>query len=176
MKWFLRILLGTGFAVALIVWAIRPGSENSLHWIPVEKREPIDLSGSFKTLNGQTVSLNDYRDKVLFLNVWATWCAPCRAEMPDMANLHQELSGEGLSIVAVTDEDPETVNRFLAENSYPFTVLLDPENILSERFSIEGIPTTFVVDSEGRLALQQTGGFSWGSTSSIRSFRQLLGK
>lgn len=143
-------------------------------WIPAERRPPADLSGDFRTLDGQSVSLDQYRNGILFLNVWATWCGPCRAEMPDMATLYERLSGEGLSMVAVTDEDPQTVSQFLKGSPYPFTVLLDPSGTLTKRFDIDGIPTTFVIDREGRLALRKVGSYDWGSADSVRLFRQLL--
>lgn len=143
-------------------------------WVPAEQRQPVDLSGDFHTLDGQIVSLEQYQSRILFLNVWATWCGPCRAEMPDMATLYEELSDEGLSMVAVTDEDPQTVSQFLKDNPYPFTVLLDPSGTLTQRFDIDGIPTTIVIDGEGRLALRKTGSYRWGTADSVRLFRQLL--
>lgn len=139
-----------------------------------EERAPIDLSGTFRTLDGKEVSLENFRHKVLFLNVWATWCGPCRAEMPDMADLYRKLSPQGLSMVAVTDEDAQTVRSFLEKKPYPFTVLVDPENILSRRFGIGAIPTTFVIDSQGRLALRKTGSYPWASAEAMESFRELL--
>lgn len=143
-------------------------------WTAAEERQPIDLSGTFQTIDGKEVALSDMNGRVLFLNVWATWCGPCRVEMPDMAELYRQLAPQGLSMVAVTNEDPETVQSFLERNPYPFTILLDPQEILGRRFNISGIPTTFVIDAQGRLALRKTGSYSWASAGSVGRFRELL--
>ncbi|MDA2935095.1 TlpA family protein disulfide reductase [Acidobacteria bacterium AH-259-D05] len=148
----------------------------TIQWLPEEDRQAMDLSGTFKTLEGEDVPLldSDGESTVLFLNIWATWCAPCLEEMPSMASLHEELSEQGLSMIAVSDEDPETVRQFLEEHPYPFTILLDPENILGQRFEVMAIPSTFIVDRQGRLALRHTGAYFWNSAGVMEQFRPLL--
>ncbi|MDA2937561.1 TlpA family protein disulfide reductase [Acidobacteria bacterium AH-259-A15] len=144
-------------------------------WLAVHERQQIDLSGTFKTVDGKQVSLADLQqDKVLFLNVWATWCGPCRVEMPSMASLYEELYDEGLTMVAVSEEDTQTVRQYLQEQPYPFTILLDTENILSQRFEIYALPTTFIVDNQGRLALRHAGAYEWDSPVMIEQFRRLV--
>lgn len=151
------------------------GFPGDVAWLDEGEREPVDLSGSFMTLDGKEVRLNDLRHgKPLFLNVWATWCAPCRAEMPWMAALYEELSSEGLTMVAVSDEPADVVQEYLKENPYPFTVLLDSENLLPMRFEIQGIPTTLVIDREGRLVMRHTGAYQWDAPESVAKFRQLV--
>jgi len=150
--------------LAALFWSRSPsGRMPEGAWLEAGKREAIDLSGSFETLDGKAVSPEELKGKPLFLNVWATWCGPCRLEMPSMAELYREMSPRGLQMIAVTDEDAETVRAFLAKNRYPFTVLLDPENTLSGRFDISAIPTTFIVDDEGRLAYRHVGFNQWNS-------------
>lgn len=144
-------------------------------WLTEEQRQPVDLSGSLQTLDGQEIRLGDIRQgKPLFLNVWATWCAPCRAEMPWMATLYEALSEDGLTMVAVSDEPAEVVREFIKEHPYPFTILLDPENVLPRRFEIQGIPTTMVIDREGRLVMRHTGAYQWDAPESVARFRQLI--
>jgi len=145
-------------------------------WLAVEEREPIDLSGTFKTLDGEDVPLidSDLESEVLFLNLWATWCLPCLEEMPAMASLYQEYSDQGLAMVAVSNEDPEVVRGFLEEHPYPFKILLDPEDTLSPQLNIKALPTTFIVDRQGRIALQQLGSYAWDSPAMIEQFRTLL--
>ncbi len=143
-------------------------------WLKAEERPAIDLSGSFETLDGKPVSLEELQGKALFVNVWATWCGPCRLEMPSMAELYKELGPRGLQMVAVTDEDAETVRAFLARNRYPFTVLRDPQNTLSDRFKINAIPTTFIVDDEGRLAYRHVGFNQWNSPQVRQEIAKLL--
>ncbi|MEE8350014.1 MAG: TlpA disulfide reductase family protein [Acidobacteriota bacterium] len=147
-----------------------------LGWLAEEERQPMDLSGTFKTLDGEDVSLldPDTEGNVVFLNLWATWCGPCLAEMPAMASLYQELSENGFSMVAVSDEDPEEVRDFLKDSPYPFTILLDPENLLGQRFEVMAIPSTFIIDRQGRLALRQTGAYHWDASNVIEQFDPLL--
>ena len=147
-----------------------------IEWLTEEERPPLDLSGTFLNLEGEEVSLldPDAEGNVVFLNLWATWCGPCLAEMPAMASLYQQLSGNGFSMVAVSDEDPETVREFLADSPYPFKILMDPENVLGNRFAVILIPSTFIIDREGRLALRQTGAYHWDAAKVIEQFEPLL--
>lgn len=152
------------------------GAPPSASFIPEEERNPLDLSGTLRTLDGQRVTLEQYRDKLLFLNLWATWCGPCRAEMPSMASLHERLASKGLSIVAVTDESPEAVKQYLERNPYPFTVLIDEDGILMRRFGIQVLPTTLIVDRKGQLAYRHQGAYAWDSPLMTENFRRLLGE
>lgn len=147
-----------------------------IEWLTEEERPPLDLSGTFLNLEGEEVSLldPDAEGNVVFLNLWATWCGPCLAEMPAMASLYQQLSGNGFSMVAVSDEDPETVREFLADSPYPFKILMDPENVLGNRFAVIAIPSTFIIDREGRLALRQTGAYHWDAAEVVEQFEPLL--
>ena len=145
-----------------------------VEWAEPEDRQPVDLSGTLKTLAQQDVSLTDLQGKILFLNFWATWCAPCRAEMPSMASLYDQLSPDGLTMVALSDEDSQTIQGFLERGPYPFNVWLDPDGVLIQRFQVYQIPTTLVVDSQGRLIARQLGARQWDSPEMIDRFRQLL--
>ena len=147
-----------------------------LKWLAEEERPPLDLSGTFLNLEGEEVSLldPDAEGNVVFLNLWATWCGPCLAEMPAMASLYQQLSGSGFSMVAVSEEDPENVREFLADSPYPFKILMDPENVLGNRFAVRSIPSTFIIDREGRLALRQTGAYHWDAAEVVEQFEPLL--
>ena len=154
-----------------------PETEETL-WVPVSERSSVDLSGFLTTLEGEKVALEDLRNKALLLNVWATWCGPCRIEMPFLAELHENLSDEGLTIVAVSIEDAMAVQTYLEETDvdHPFPLLLDSDSILADRFGVHGLPTTIVIDPEGRLALRHVGIYSWNSPNVVNGFRQLMGE
>jgi peroxiredoxin len=104
--------------------------------------------------NGKTWTLKGQRGKVVLVNFWATWCPPCRKEMPDLDALYRKFKGQGLVILAISDEDGAKVTAFLKEKGYSYPVLLDPGRKVNEQFRIEGIPKSFVYDREGRLAAQ----------------------
>ena len=142
--------------------------------VSAQSSEAVDLSGEFLTVEGRHVSLDDYQGKLLFLNFWATWCGPCRQEMPSMAELYRELGDSGLSMVALTDEDPEIVQAYLENRPYPFPVLLDPEGTLFRRLKVRGLPTTLVLDEENRILLEHVGGYQWNTPDLMEKFRELL--
>ena len=122
----------------------------------LELRERIQQENGFTltSIDGKTYTLAGLKGRVVLLNFWATWCPPCRKEMPDMEKLYRELESKGLTVLAVSDEDRETVTKFLEKNPYTFPVLLDAGRKVNTAFMVEGIPKTFIFDREGRLAVQ----------------------
>jgi peroxiredoxin len=122
----------------------------------LELRERIQQANGFTLtgMDGKTYSLAGLKGRVVLLNFWATWCPPCRKEMPDMEKLYRAYEKKGLTVIAVSDEDRATVEQFLAKNPYSFTVALDPGRKVNAAFSVEGIPKSFIFDREGRLAAQ----------------------
>jgi len=115
----------------------------------------VQASGfTLTALDGKTYSLDSLRGKVVLLNFWATWCPPCRREMPDMEKLYQRFSSKGLVVLAVSDEKRETVDEFLAKQHYTFPVVLDPGRTVNTAFGIEGIPNSFLFDRDGKLVAQ----------------------
>ena len=110
--------------------------------------EVVQASGfTLTALDGKTYTLDGLRGKVVLLNFWATWCPPCRKEMPD-------LDSKGLVVLAVSDEKRETVEEFLAKQNYTFPVLLDAGRTVNTAFGIEGIPNSFLFDRNGKLVAQ----------------------
>jgi cytochrome c biogenesis protein CcmG, thiol:disulfide interchange protein DsbE len=106
------------------------------------------------TLDGEAVSLAELRGEVVLLNVWATWCFPCRREMPSFEALHRELGGEGLRVVAVSIDQPgaaSEIRAFLEEYDITFTVLYDSEQRITRAFNTLGVPETFLIDRNGVL-------------------------
>jgi cytochrome c biogenesis protein CcmG, thiol:disulfide interchange protein DsbE len=106
------------------------------------------------TLAGETVALRDLRGEVVLLNVWATWCYPCRREMPSFEALQRELGAEGLRVVAVSIDragDQDEIRDFLAELGITFTVLHDPEQTVTRTFRTRGVPETFLIGRDGVL-------------------------
>jgi peroxiredoxin len=105
-------------------------------------------------LDGHPWTLKDLRGKVVVVNFWATWCPPCRKEMPDLQALYNEFKGQGLVILALSDEDAAKVKPFIAERKISYPVLLDPDRKVHKEFQIEGIPKSFVYDRDGKLVSQ----------------------
>jgi peroxiredoxin len=117
-----------------------------------QRRQQADFTLS--DLQGKTWTLKDLRGKVVLVNFWATWCPPCRKEMPDLETLYHRFKDSGLVILAISDEDAAKVKPFVAERRVSYPILLDPGRKVNELFQIDGIPKTFVYDRDGKLAAQ----------------------
>ena len=131
---------------------------------PADQQEPAktnlikDYDFELEDLDGNKVSLSDFKGKKVFLNFWATWCPPCKAEMPDIEKLYQETRDTGLVILAVNvGENKETVKDFITNNKYSFPVLLDVKGEISQLYQVTGIPTSYFIDTEGYLDDGATG-------------------
>jgi thiol-disulfide isomerase/thioredoxin len=113
-----------------------------------------------KTLDGGEVALSDYRGRPMLINFWASWCEPCRAEMPAIIAAYHAHRGSGLEVLAI-DNTPldviDDVRSFVAEFQLPFPVLLDEENEAVEAFSIVGLPTSVFIDGDGLIRATNIG-------------------
>jgi peroxiredoxin len=116
------------------------------------KRQQLDFT--LTDLQGKTWTLKDLRGKVVLLNFWATWCPPCRKEMPDLEALYQRFESQGFVVLAISDEDAAKVTPFLAERNITYPVLLDPGGKVLAQLEIEGIPKSLVYDRSGKLVAQ----------------------
>lgn len=114
-----------------------------------ETRQQADFT--LTDLSGKSWALKDLKGKVVLLNFWATWCPPCRKEMPDLEALYQRFAPQGLVILGIDDEDAPTVQPFIAQHGITYPVLLDPGRKVNTLFQIDGIPKTFVYDRDGKL-------------------------
>ncbi|AMQ20871.1 TlpA disulfide reductase family protein [Geobacillus sp. JS12] len=119
---------------------------------------------ALRTLNGEEVRLSDFRGKKVIVNIWATWCPPCRAEMPDMQAFYEEYKNQGVEIVAVnltkSEKNSEQVTRFIETYGITFTVVLDEKGEVSQRYQAQAIPTSYVIDSEGIIRNKMIGPMS----------------
>jgi thiol-disulfide isomerase/thioredoxin len=102
-------------------------------------------------LNGKPVTLTALRGKVVLVNFWATWCTPCRREMPDLDKLSARFGPQGLVVLSISDEEQVKVAPFIASSGYRPAVLLDPGDTVHKEFHIEGIPKTYLFDRSGKL-------------------------
>ena len=117
---------------------------------------PGELAGSapaftLTDLNGKSVSLSDFRGKIIVLDFWATWCPPCRREIPDFIDLQREYGSRGVQIVGIALDEPEKVQAFARQNGMNYPVLLGSDEISMKYGGIEGIPTTFIIDRDGKI-------------------------
>jgi cytochrome c biogenesis protein CcmG/thiol:disulfide interchange protein DsbE len=112
------------------------------------------------SVDGKSYSLENLRGKVILLNFWATWCVPCRLEMPLFEELHRAGVDKGLVVLGINSEGPQIALRFLEEQGYTFPTLADAGDVVARAFGVELIPTTVGIDKTGRVAFQHAGGQS----------------
>lgn len=105
-------------------------------------------------LQGKQWHLRDLRGKVVLVNFWATWCPPCRKEMPDLQSLYQKYKDQGFVVLSISDEEAAKVQPFIAERKITYPILLDPGRKVNDTFMVEGIPKSFVYNREGKLVAQ----------------------
>ena len=114
--------------------------------------EKVDFT--LKDLHGKPWALSALRGKVVLVNFWATWCPPCRKEMPDLDAIYTHFQPQGLVVLSISDEDSFKVNSFLSGNGYHPPVLIDPGDKVAKQFHVVGIPKTFIFDRDGKLVAQ----------------------
>ena len=136
----------------------------------VTKRNPLSAmrgkqvpSFALPDLNGKIVTMDQHRGKIVFINIWATWCAPCREEMPSMEALYNKLKGDKFEMLAISiDEDGiKSVGPFVEEFGLTFPVLLDPAGKMSKKFKTTGVPETFIVNKDGIIIYHSLGPEQW---------------
>jgi thiol-disulfide isomerase/thioredoxin len=131
----------------------------------------------FSSLAGKKVTLADYEGKYVFLNFWATWCPPCREEMPSIQRMNDALAGPDFGVLAVSvGEDRDTVSSFLKKTPFTFPIALDPHGKNSMMFVGRGIPTTYILDRQGRAIAGTVGGRAWDTPESLEAFKSLIAK
>jgi peroxiredoxin len=125
----------------------------------------------------KTKSITDYRGQVVLLNLWATWCVPCKQEMPGIQALHEQLGPQGLRVVAVSVDDPQfddAIRAFVAEHKLTFEILHEGSGTIEKDYQTSGIPETFVIGKDGVIRKRVIGAAAWNSEGNISLVRGLL--
>ncbi len=182
-RWRRHLTVDNAFFVAMVlvlafVLARRQGF--FLASPSVEMRAPAERGSvapdfALPGLNGAPIRLSDQQGKVILLNIWATWCPPCRAEMPSMEKLYQAYRDRGLVILAVSEDrtGPETVASFVRELALTFPILLDPAGELVGQYGVRGLPTSYLLDRRGRVVSAEVGARDW-SGKAVRQVVETL--
>jgi peroxiredoxin len=161
-----------------------------LGWSKRREFMPMDVGSpapefAARDLQGRPVSLSQLKGQVVLLNVWATWCEPCRQEMPSMQRLHQKMAAEGLKIVAVsidaapgsTDDTARPggdVGAFVRQYGITFTVWLDPAGGVQQTYRTTGVPESFVISRDGTIMKKVIGATEWDTPDKVDLIRRLL--
>lgn len=136
---------------------------------PAEAR---DVSAT--SLDGRTVRLSDLRGKIVLLNFWATWCPPCREEMPALEALWKGEKGKDFTIMGISGGEPmSVVKRFVEIGGYTYPIYADPSSDAASAYGIRFIPTTYVIDKAGAVIAMKSGGAAYGGPDSLALFSAL---
>lgn len=135
------------------------------------------LGGSHASTEPVAKGIDDYKGEVVLLNVWATWCAPCRIEMPSMQRLQEQLGPKGLRIVAVSIDDPgmqSRVTEFAKELGLSFEILHDAPGRIRQQYQTTGVPETFIIGRDGRIRRWMIGAEDWSKPDVVAYLERLL--
>ena len=161
--------------VALLLLACTPDDAAETSVVDLGRPVPAYQAVS---LTGDSVSLADPRGKVVLLNVWETWCHPCRDEIPELRAIHSRYAGRGLELIGVSvdaDGNEAGIREFMREFEMTYPVWHDPAERISTQFLIVGVPATFLIDREGVLRWRKTGPIHPGDTALANAIERALG-
>ncbi len=163
MRFARRIGLLFGLLVAVPAWA---------QTLDLGRQAP---GVSLNDVAGRTHHLSEYQGGAVLLNFWATWCVPCRTEMPSMERAYRRLKEKGLVVLAVSmDVGRGPVEVVVKEKGLTIPVLLDPQGECSRAYRVLGLPTSYLIDREGRLVAREIGPRDWGAGEGLRKLEALL--
>lgn len=132
---------------------------------------------TLRDIGGGTVSLASYRGSWVLLNFWATWCGPCRDEMPSMENLSRNFGGQGFTLLAINQkESAAQVTSFMRTHGLNFPTPLDSDGRVSAAYRVHGIPVTYVIDGSGNAIGMKSGARDWATRDVVEVFRKLVGE
>jgi len=140
---------------------------------------PAKVAPNFtlSTVDGQQVSLQQYRGRVVFLNFWATWCIPCREEMPALEQLHQTYQSHDLTILSIDlKESADQVRAFFQKHNLSFPALLDEHGSVFRDYLVAGMPTTYLIGRDGTLLARGVGGRDWTRAEALDLIKELIQK
>ncbi|GMT42959.1 MAG: hypothetical protein IEMM0002_1370 [bacterium] len=131
-----------------------------------------------KKLGGKVVTLADYKGKILFINIWATWCIPCVEEMPSMERLYGSLKDKDFEMLAISVDKggEQVVKDFVEKYELTFPVLLDPYSKVAESYKTTGVPETFIINKEGIVIHHQIGPLQWDRPDVARTIQMLVNR
>lgn len=184
-SWFSKIsdLIFVLFIIAMLVpasrKAIRITASRILASSPKSIADDKQLSLAASTydwlvydMDGKAIPLSNFRGKAIFLNFWATWCAPCIAEMPDIQELYDQF-GEEAAFLLVSDEDPERIHNFMKNRGFDMPVYIRRGGVPADLAS-GSIPVTFVISPDGQIIIRKTGVAKWNSNKMQDLMRELI--
>jgi thiol-disulfide isomerase/thioredoxin len=172
------VLHGTGLISSVSYfgqWAMLQSGFNDASGEADEAEEKFDYDFTIKDLDGKRINFEEFKGKVIFLNVWATWCGPCRAEMEGIQNLHKKMTKDQVTFIMLSlDKDADTpkIIDYLKKKGFTFNAY-QPSGYLTKQLRVPSIPTTFIISRDGKIVRKEVGGINY-DTSKFRKFLEQL--
>ncbi len=159
---------------AIIIVVVVVMSQKQKFTLMTPGAEAIDFT--LPDLQGVEHKLSDYRGNVVFLNIWATWCGPCKDEMPSMQFMHEKLKGKAFKILAVSIDSAsnETVKKFADDLGITFLIFHDKKGHIKDTYKTTGVPETFIIDQNGIVAEKVWGPRDWSDPKNLSTIKNLL--
>lgn len=155
-----------------------PRVSRSLATLGFEVRDELPPALDLEGIDGTPITLDSYRGRWVLVNFWASWCGPCRDEMPSMREFARSFSGDRLRLLAISlDSDDQEMKRFLIEQGITpddFIVARDVDGAISARYGTRLLPETWIIDPEGRLVARVQGAVDWTQSDILELFEVLL--
>lgn len=139
--------------------------------LSVKKQEAFDYNFTVRNTAGERIKFEQYKGKVVFLNIWATWCGPCRREMPTIQSVYEKMSPEGVEFVILSvdrDSDEPKIGKYISQYNFTFPVFR-PSGTLTSQLDVPGIPTTFIISKDGKIVSKEVGATNF-DTPKFRKF------
>jgi peroxiredoxin len=167
-KWILAIVIVGMLGLVVYEYVLAPSAGSTVEKYDADtgkvgnRKGDIAFDFELTTLEGETVKLSDFKGERIMLNFWATWCPPCRAEMPDMQKFQANHDVKVLAVnLTDTESDPANVQKFIDEYGLTFTIPLDKESEVASLYQIVAYPTTFMIDSNGLIQFVMMGAMNY---------------
>lgn len=173
MRRIAKLLVG----VTAVLFALTAGAAETKQSLTVVADKPEAREFNLKDLDGKNWRLSDLRGKVVLINFWATWCPPCRKELPSLERLWRLLGSDNFVVLAIdVGEDADTVFAFtgMLEPAPTFPILLDRDSAVLGNWLVKGLPTTFVLDKKGRIVYRAVGGREFDAPELVGKLRDLV--
>lgn len=165
-----RLAIG-GFVNRVKAMVIQPSVTSEKDAVQLKE---TDYNWEFKDISGNTINLSDYKNKVIFMNFWATWCPPCVGEMPAIQDLYDTYKNDNrIQFLMLTNDKPEKIKEFIKKRDFSFPVFtykFRPPKVLESQV----IPTTFVISKKGKIMVKETGASKWNGKKSKELISKLL--
>jgi len=169
---FTGVLAGISYVTGSLL--LKSGAMNAGTEAPVVAKS-FNYNFKIKDLSGNVIDFKDFKGKTIFINVWATWCGPCRVEMPSIQKLYDKVDKEKIAFVMLAVDDRKSFDKvvsFIKEKEYTFPVYV-PHEFLPDQLMVRTIPTTFVVNAEGKIETQESGAANY-DTEDFKNFLEKL--